>query len=75
MQKIAEETKIISVNLRMDQYQWMLQQADKREISSFIRRLIDQEIERAMYNEEREVNCFLCDNSGCEMCNPYRQES
>jgi len=41
MQRIAEETKVISVNLTMDQYQWLLTQADKRELSAFIRSLID----------------------------------
>ena len=42
MQKIAEETKVISANLTMEQYQWLLTKAEGRRLSAFIRELIDQ---------------------------------
>lgn len=44
MQKIADETRVVSVNLTQEQYLWVKEHAQGRRLSSFFRDLVDKEM-------------------------------
>lgn len=47
MQKIADATKVVSINLTAEQYLWLVEQAGTRGKSELIRALIDEAMAKA----------------------------